>query len=1583
MKKRIISVLCCLSLFGCMFQNYALLPTAQDTEPPAGWASPDDQNSVTGNPTDGWTIDYNAPYDRDTQETPDNGDQQVTYDAPQLLQDMRIAFSIEPEGLQNGDVFYLNIANSAFTPRWGKAENGQLTYIFEYMSGTTLKVYTTATWQTALTISDFDFSASHLISFRQNGEQWNMVLDGQVYSPDIASCVGIIDAEASEEGTEPKTVLGFSGEYAMTMQVNVYDKTSPEGWTSVIDQNLVTGNPTDGWMIDYNGGAPSKDNQALYAAPVSAREMIIEFSIDELAAGKSMALTIANAAFTPRWGNAVSPAGLTFIFERMTDGTLRVAGFVGNLTQKTEYKDFADFDFSAGHLMYFSQVGDEWHFVLDGKVFSGDFTAELEAIDAAEPVSETVLGFSGESAPVTMHVNVHKQEQSAWTALNGAVVTGNSTDGWTVRGNRAWYAGSAVYNTPGRITENAYQLKAALAAGESIYFAFANNADMRDQKHQIQQDEAVREENGLIELTMENKNGTMIISYIGTESILPVYQKEGFDFAVPHSYTIGQYLEGGAVQYRLFVDGETTAFNQEFSDWVKKLAGEDLYWYVGQRDGGEGPMKEITGLSVSESLWQTWNGAAVSAGENGADLSLGQWGTVTYKRPIDPETQAVSAVAVPSEEGTHGTVELTFSTSHAANAGATLASGQGLENAGGHVVTIDLERFEDGRFVASLRYDAGEGTTTDRLCEISDFDFDAAHTFGLTKVNGKWYFSLDNRLYEGEKQDMTPYVEALVGEGNAVYPYIGAFNKASFSDFRIVSRAETLPDWAAHDTSVSGNAADGYTLTPNEYGTATLLEPLDLSEEYIQMIITEAEDNKAVIALGSRPPQGGTSFKAPGKVNNSLTFFMIKEKDTGRLRLSLFNANGGESVVGYTEEFDWAAPHTLGFVKDGESWYVSLDGMVFFQTTDDVTPLITEQLNAMEEGGAYLQLGAVNAPVTTYSAVKIVNEPKPAINEDWAYTSNIQIGGDADDGYSVTGQNLQYAYYRDPLNPFATELHFKMNSPDENTWNYISISADPDMGILPNQADIQAAKGMILIFERKGTRVDIRLFADPASMPLLGSFENFDFSAEHTLSFVNQYGTWYLVFDGQVLRQTNLNSFMDIIYESPQVYYRFTGYYNGFGFSDLRFVPIEERKPDDSDWEVDKYLVTETADGLEFSGSGVAAYLPAIDPTNTSFRWKFNPELGDWCGFQISSVPGASQTNMSLTTTPEEYDDTLSFIMAREENSLRLSLFGTTSDGGRGEVLIGRMENFDFDAVHLFRFVQMNGKWCLFLDRQLFEFPSGDGENDYVTNAITGALNRLGNEAYIRLFDCFNKGVVWSNISFTEEAFELPIWEVTPDMTVTETEDGWTLQGTGDAGYRKPFNFDTDKLQFQVRPAKGEYAEWVAISFSDTASVSASRLLGIGNEHNAITILLSQNNEEGTEARLSLYHNGNEIAFAYLKRFNFDEPHTLSFTERKGNWSLNIDGAAIETPVGDGDDALVANWITTAVNNLRKGSAYVRVALPYETTMSHFRIIGPGHVDNSDTDAAVPRMLVWAVLLAGAGAGIVWIVRPRRRQRSR
>lgn len=56
-----------------------------------------------------------------------------------------------------------------------------------------------------------------------------------------------------------------------------------------------------------------------------------------------MALTIANKAFTPRWGNDVSPAGLTFIFERMTDGTLRVAGFVGNLTQKTGYKDFARF----------------------------------------------------------------------------------------------------------------------------------------------------------------------------------------------------------------------------------------------------------------------------------------------------------------------------------------------------------------------------------------------------------------------------------------------------------------------------------------------------------------------------------------------------------------------------------------------------------------------------------------------------------------------------------------------------------------------------------------------------------------------------------------------------------------------------------------------------------------------------------------------------------------------------------------------------------------------------------------------------------------------------------------------------------------------------------------------------------------------------------------------------------------------------------------------------------------------------------------------------------------------------------------
>ena len=221
-------------------------------------------------------------------------------------------------------------------------------------------------------------------------------------------------------------------------------------------------------------------------------------------------------------------------------------------------------------------------------------------------------------------------------------------------------------------------------------------------------------------------------------------------------------------------------------------------------------------------------------------------------------------------------------------------------------------------------------------------------------------------------------------------------------------------------------------------------------------------------------------------------------------------------------------------------------------------------------------------------------------------------------------------------------------------------------------------------------------------------------------------------------------------------------------------------------------------------------------------------------------------------------------------------------------------------------------------------------------------------------------------------------------MTVSQNKNGLSAVGIGTMGINKKFDIKKDKLSVQFNTVENN---WIAMTFGDTASPMVNFFVGIGNEHNIMTILLAR--QKNNVLRISLLDQGQEKMFMAISHFDFEKTHTFSFVEHRGKYYLAIDDRMIEAVVHDGDDEVVTTWVTKAVKALSKSGAYVRFVSPYDTMkISNVSWKGMGTIRNvkaggyvagspatGDTAAVQPAiyaMILSATTIVGVGTQRYW-----------
>ena len=1584
-KRKVLAVVSACALLLTMFVS--LIPVyAGKPDDTTGW-DVKEGTTLTGNADYGWSL---------TQEFPNPGDDasvnNYTTDIP--LRDLQIQFVMD---FAPGTQWTFNLGDKAIKRLPGAGDLGEtgMSFIIERLSGeseNTIRVIRNGDF--VLTDKEFDFSIPHTFHFVEKDGKWFPAIVGIIISEDpkmdVTAVLNATD-NAAQTVFGSATVVG-TPKFAY---INFADAKEIADW-QYTSQVTVAGSEERGFtMVGKEGG----DGYAVYGQPVSLleNEFQVRFDYDS---------DWVYFGFDAASDNTHSKlkADIDLQFYRDPNNTLRIGGQGGLSTEPGVFQK-ENFDFDAVHTIGFVEEDGKYYLTVDGEKREDLFDQALS--DKVAQYKDTPMYWrvgAGNQSRVQYFTDIKVLSKiEGWTIGTDGAVSALPDGGWTLTqgaGRDAAHQNKYVTDIPLR------DLQVQFIANYADNKLWTINLSDRD----LNPLPGVNDlgETGLCLIFEKRNDNTLAVqrwSNGAPGAINGVYlyaQDITFDFSVPHTL---HFVEQDGRWYVALDNMVFKADGMDVTSLLNAMDGKQTVFESAADCNVTFPYINFTEAEESYDPASEWklNGSATIEGDatNGFTLVGDRGVEAKYQEAIDLSTQSVR-------------LKFNHTTAWQAVNFTTTSNPTGLVDASSDNLTM-LFSF-NGETTLRVSVWLGGEEAESAIAYIDNFDRNAEHTVGFTKRENNWYLNFDGVVYTSpaeESKGITARLTQALDNMTVNTAYAGLHSyggeqgtEINVSGFRFVNTTVSqVGDWRLNGTvTIEDNGENGFNLAGSGGVQAKYQKPIDLSTQSVKLQLNHTSEWQGINFTTSREPNGVTNPSA-----DALTLILGREGNELRASIWIGDVAGGESqgegCVVRIPDFAWNEEHTFGFSKVEDNWYLNIDGRVYTEPLEGskgITGYVTAALENMVTVPTYagvINAGNVDLAITGY---RYVSTETPEVQTDWRLSGTVTAEGDATNGYNLTGNGK--AAYKTPFDLTMKSVTMTFE-PGIGQWNALHFGNTDAVSDL----DIPTESHLSLVITHGGgnTGIDentarISLWMEKTkedgskynAEAAIAYLNNFDFSAAHSFGFSEMDGSWYLNVDGKLCTQpdagvTELITAMVENMAGEDTYVSLQTSGGDFAIEGFRITDTDH-PDDDGDWRLSGTVTAEgdRENGYTLAGKGYAAYKIPFDMAAWSVKMQFVPTIGGWQSLTFSDICTVDTNILPGLATQGGEHNALTFILGRGTGNegdaattdLRLSLYMKYTEKGEereAERAIAYINNFDWEAEHTFGFAKIGDSWYVVVDGKTYTSPQADGADRLITNAITEVLNAMqGEDAYVRAFasDALNMpkfNLVETGRNEQEEGE----WELSTDMTAEETANGWTVSGIpGIAGWKEVFAVDQDVFRIQFKP---EVGNWAYFSIGDTYSVSAEQFMGPDNANNMICFILGRENE--TTLRLSMWNGTAESAMVYIHSFDFDKAHDFQFVQRRGNWYLSIDGRTILSPQGDGDDKIITNWITEAVNNLKGNEAYIRVSAcaGVPITLTNIQMIGEGHDNSSGSQTGVVFPIA-AVAALGVSFLAVLVLRKKK-----
>ena len=898
------------------------------------------------------------------------------------------------------------------------ASSDNLTMLFSFNGETTLRV---SVWlggeeaESAIAyIDNFDRNAEHTVGFTKRENNWYLNFDGVVYTSPAEESKGITArlTQALDNMTVNTAYAGlhsYGGEQGTEINVSgfrfVNTTVSQVGDWRLNGTVTIEDNGENGFNLAGSGGV-----QAKYQKPIDLSTQSVKLQLNHTSEWQGINFT------TSREPNGVtnpSEDALTLILGR-EGNELRASIWIGDVAGGESQGEgcvvrIPDFAWNEEHTFGFSKVEDNWYLNIDGRVYTeplegskgitGYVTAALENM-VTVPTYAGVINAENVDLAITgyRYVSTETPEvQTDWRLSGTVTAEGDATNGYNLTGN-----GKAAYKAPFDLTMKSVTMTFEPGIGQWNALHFGNTDAVSDLDIPTEShlslvithgggNTGIDENTARISLWMEKTkedgskyNAEAAIAYLNN-----------FDFSAAHSFGFSE-MDGS---WYLNVDGKLctqpdAGVTELITAMVENMAGEDTYVSL-QTSGGdfaiEGFRITDTDHPDDDGDWRL-SGEATAEGDRENGYTLAGKGYAAYKIPFDMAAWSVKMQFVPTIGGWQS---LTFSdictvdtnilpglaTQGGEHNALTFILGRGTGNEG-DAATTDL------RLSLYMKYtENGEEREAERaIAYISNFDWEAEHTFGFAKIGDSWYVVVDGKTYTSPQADgadrlitnaITEVLNAMQGKDAYVRAFASdALNMPKFNLVETGRNEQEEGEWELSTDMTAEETANGWTVSGIP-GIAGWKEVFAVDQDVFRIQFKPEVGNWAYFSVGDTYSVSAEQFMGPDNANNMICFILGRENET-TLRLSMWNGTA-ESAMVYISNFDFDKTHDFQFVQRRGNWYLSIDGRTILSPQGDgddkiITSWITEAVNNLKGNEAYIRVSACAGVPITLTNIQMIGE---------------------------------------------------------------------------------------------------------------------------------------------------------------------------------------------------------------------------------------------------------------------------------------------------------------------------------------------------------------------------------------------------------------------------------------------------------------------------------------------------------------------------------------------------------------------------------------------------------------------------------